>query len=78
MDINGRFQNGVVVLDGGLTMPDGTPVIVSLPGTVALPPRSDRPRKRIVFPIIPSENPGSLDITAEQIAEVLDQEDASA
>jgi hypothetical protein len=78
MDISGHIENGVVVLEGGVNLPEGTKVIVSLPTSVAIPPRADRPRKRIVFPIIPSKNPGSLDLTAERIAEILSEQDASA
>jgi len=89
MVISGHIENGVVVLEGGVTLPEGTQVVVSLPapsvspqlplpapGSVPLPPREIRPRKRVVFPIIPSKNPGTMDITAEQIAEILDEEDA--
>jgi len=78
MVISGHIENGVVVLEGGVTLPEGTQVVVSLPAAVALPPRADRPPKRMIFPIIPSKNPGSLDITAERIAETLSQQDASA
>ena len=75
MDINGRIQNGVIVLDGGLTLPEGTPVVVSVP---TLPTASSRPRKRLEFPVIPSANPGWMDLTAEQIARIMDEEDASS
>lgn len=80
MVISGHIRNGVVVLEGGVTLPEGTQVTVLLPvaSPIKLSAPTERPRRRIVFPIIPSEHPGSLDITAERIAEVLDQQDASA
>jgi len=75
MNITGRVQNGVVVLNDGVTLPEGTRVIVT--PLVALPPRSDRPRKRVQLPLIHSEQPGTIKLTNDQIAEILDAEDAS-
>lgn len=76
MIISGRVQNGVVVLEGGQTLPEGTQVTVSVP----VSPGVDRAqqRQRIDLPLISSDRPGSLPLTAERIAELLHEEDVSA
>jgi len=35
-------------------------------------------RKRVSLPLVPSEKPGTLHVSSDHIAEVLDQEDADA
>jgi hypothetical protein len=76
MTIPGRVQNGVVVLEGGSTLPDGTAVsVVPRASPVIRVARRQRP---VVLPLIPSENPGSVDLTGERIAEILDQQDVSS
>jgi len=72
MNLQGRVQNGVVVLDGGLVLPEGAAVIVSYAA-----PAAER-RKRIAFPLVRSAKPGSLNLTSDQIADILEEEDVSS
>ena len=75
MEIRGRVHNGVVVLEGGASLPEGTIVIVSYtesPATVK--PKSGH---RVQFPLVRSDRPGSLDLTAERIAELWEEDDVS-
>lgn len=81
MNIRGRIRNGVVELEGEVSLPDGTEVVVSCPdapsGGVkgAAPTRKGR---RLALPLVPSRRPGSVDVTAERIAELLDEADVRA
>jgi hypothetical protein len=74
MEIPGRVQNGVVVLEGRSTLPEGT--AVSVVPRVSPVIRVAKRQRRVVLPLVPSENPGSVDLTAERIAEILDEQDA--
>jgi hypothetical protein len=73
--IAGRVKNGVVVLEGGTRLPEGAAVTV-VPRKSPLI-RVAKRQRRIVFPLIPSNKPGSLDLTGERIAEILLEQDAS-
>ena len=74
MEIQGRVHHGVVVLEGEPELPEGMVVTVSFPN----PPPPERPdvRQRISLPLVLSD--GSLRLTAERIAEILDEDDVSA
>lgn len=77
MEIVGHIHNGVVVLEGGVSLPEGTPVIVSC----AVPPQTltaGSPRRRVQLPLVPSGRPGSRNLTADRVADLLEEEDASA
>jgi hypothetical protein len=76
MEICGRVHNGAVILEGGISLPEGTIVIVSYtesPPTI--PPESGY---RVQFPLVKSDRPGNVDLTAERIAETLNDDDVSA
>ena len=75
MEIRGHIHNGVVVLDGGLTLPEGTEVTVSCDKVRIW--RKPGKKKHVEFPLIHSKHPGTLHLTNERIAEILDEEDAS-
>jgi hypothetical protein len=75
MVIPGRVHNGVVVVNGGLLLPEGTEVSVSYPVSPGGHP--SRSRERVQLPLIRSARPGSRQITAERVAELL-EEDVSA
>lgn len=77
MELNGFVQNGVIVLTGGASLPEGTPVTVSC-GVEATTPPPVPERKYVVFPLVESDNPGSTDLTNERIAEILDEEDVAS
>lgn len=72
MTISGCVQNGVVVLQGGVSLPEGAAVAVVYPAQA--PPAQ---RKRVLFPLVRSAQPGSVDLTKERIAELLDADDAA-
>lgn len=72
MVIPGRVRNGVVVLEGGATLPEGTTVKVSCPVRVGRKPGK---RKRVRLPLVDSEHPGTLPLTNRRSAEILEEED---
>jgi hypothetical protein len=75
MKLPGRVHNGVVVLEGGATLPEGTAVsVVSSTSPVIHVSKNRRPVK---LPLVPSSKPGSLDLTGEMIAAILDEEDVA-
>ena len=76
MQIRGRIHNGVVVLEGGVSLPEGTIVIVSYPASPSTAPHDSRQRVRL--PLVPSDRPGTLELTNDRIAEILDDDDLSA
>jgi len=76
MEIPGRVQNGVVVLDGSVSLPDGAVVAVIYP--VHETPAAPREKKRVQFPLVRSANPGSLHLTNERIHEIQEEEDIEA
>ena len=73
MEIQGTVQNGVIVLDGSTTLPEGTVVMV-VPRSGLVIHVAKNPR-RVEFPLVPSSAPGSISLTNERIAEILDEED---
>ena len=73
MEISGHVQNGVVVLDGSVTLPEGAAVMVKLRTGAVI--RVAKHQKRVEFPLVPSSSPGTIDLTNERIAEILDEED---
>lgn len=79
MELHGRVQNGVVVIEGHSILPEGTPVVVSDRTTPATPViRVSKHPKRVEFPLVPSLEPGSLHLTGEMIAEILDADDMAS
>ena len=73
MGIHGHVAGGVVVLEGESTLPDGTAVIV-VPRTSPVI-RVAKRQRRVVLPLVPSEKPGSVNLTGDRIAEILLQQD---
>ena len=75
MEIHGRVQNGLVVCDGGVSLPEAASVSVlyRAPGrakpVVAL--------RRIQLPLVHCDQPGTVHLTGERIAEILDAEKAA-
>ena len=70
MEISGRVQNGVVVLDGEASLPDGASVIVTYhPSPVIRFAKNPVP---VVLPIFYSDEPGTIDLTNDRIATSLD------
>ena len=73
MRIPGHVTNGVVVLDGGASLPDGTAVTVSCESAPMRQPA--RKKRRVRLPLIKFERPGAMNLTNEEIARILDDED---
>jgi len=73
MEAFGRVQNGVVVLDSGVTLPEGTRVFVS--PVPAKPVILLRPGE---LPVVLGGEPGSVHLTNARIGEILDDEDVAA
>ena len=75
VEIQWRVQNGLVVLDGGVSLPEGASVSVLHPV-----PSNVKPvvaKRRIQLPLVHCDQPGSVPLTSERIAEILDAEDAA-
>ena len=73
MELFGHIQNGVVVLDEGATIPEGTRVSVS-------PVPAESTEVRVVsrpgeLPVVQGGRPGTWNLTNEQIGQILDEED---
>lgn len=77
MVILGRVQNGVVILEGKTTLPEGASVTVTYPAPPPAKPAA-APKRRIQVPLVRTDQPGSMPLTGARIAEILDEEDASA
>jgi hypothetical protein len=75
MQIPGRVQNGVVILEGGPPLPDGMAVVVSceVPSPVKKPTGAS-----VNFPLVHSKHPGSVRLIADRVAELLEEDDVSA
>jgi hypothetical protein len=75
MEIRGRVHNGVVVLEGELPLPEGTLVTVSYP----VSPSTELPnsRRRVSLPLVRSDHPVSRRLTAERLAELLEDDEVS-
>lgn len=76
MIIPGRVHNGVVVFEGSPALPEGAAVSVWFPGPVGSAAATEK--RRIEVPLVRSQRPGSVQLTGERIAKILDEEDASA
>ena len=73
MEVQGRVHNGVVVLEGELPWPEGTLVTVLYRG--APTSESSATRYPVRLPLVRSDRPGSRRLTAERVAEILEDED---
>jgi hypothetical protein len=76
MEIPGHVQNGVIVLEGGAVLPEGTPVTILCDG-VRIWHKSGK-KKRVAFPLVRSKYPGTLHLTNQRIAEILEEEDLAS
>ena len=75
MEIPGRVQNGVVVLDSAVVLPEGAPVIVSYKATPSV--SAPASKQRIEVPLVRTGEPGTVYLTGQRIAEILDEQDVS-
>jgi hypothetical protein len=75
MDIPGRVENGVVVFEGEMKLPEGAQVVVSLRRTPNI--RVAPTQCPVQLPIFEYGGPPDIELTNDQIAEILTREDAS-
>jgi hypothetical protein len=75
MQVTGKVHNGVVVLDDPASLPEGACVRVVFPVPPSAALKSEK--RRIQLPLVHCDRPGTLHLTNEQIAEILDDEDAA-
>jgi hypothetical protein len=76
MEIQGVFHDGVVVLQDSVTLPEGAAVTVTYRPAPLI--RVAEHPKPVILPLFDSDEPGTIDLTNESIAEILDREDASS
>jgi hypothetical protein len=76
MEIRGRVHNGGVVLEGEPHLPEGAVVTVSYPNAAVAATVGSG--ERVQFPLVPSDKPGTLDLTNDRIAELWENDDVSA
>jgi len=76
MQIPGRIQGGVVVLEGGTSLPEGTSVIVFC--NAAKHHAAAAQSARIQVPLVHTNRPGAVELTGERIAELMDDDDVSS
>lgn len=77
MALTGYVQNGVIVLTGGVTVPEGTPVTVSCDIGPGSPP-SGVEKNWVQLPLVQTDEPGSIKLTSERIAEIFEEEDIAS
>jgi len=75
MDVPGRVQNGVVVLKEGMQLPEGASVVVSLRSNPNI--RTAPTQRPVQLPIFDYDGLPDIDLTNDQIVEILTSEDAS-
>jgi hypothetical protein len=75
MQTFGTIHAGVVVLEGGVSLPEGARVSVSYPPSPIL--ETAPAPQPVVLPIFDYDGPPDIDLTNERIAEILDRDDAS-
>jgi len=75
MELSGRIQNGVVVLDDPLSLPEGASVTVLVRSMPVI--RIAKNQRNVEFPLVRSSAPGSVPLTNEMIGQILDDEDAA-
>ena len=75
VELPGRVENGVIVLDEPATLPEGARVCVSYHTTPRIYVAAVH--KPVVLPIFDYDGPADIDLTNERIAEILDRDDAS-
>lgn len=74
MQAEGVVHNGVIVIEGGVALPDGTRVTIS---TQIKNARDDSPKTTVDFPLVHSATPGKLQLTNEFLSECLDADEIS-
>ena len=76
MVVSGKITGGVVVLDEPGALPEGMSVSVHPRSSPMI--RAAKKQRRVVLPLFPSDKPGSVALTNDRIAEILQDQDASS
>jgi hypothetical protein len=77
MVLHGRIENGKVVLPDDVSLPDGIEVTLIIPEDAnGLESKSNK-SARVTLPLVASDRPGSRNLTAHDVAEILDEDDLS-
>jgi hypothetical protein len=74
MVIPGKVMGGVVVLEGNVRLPEGAAVNV----VPREEPLGGKGKRRVVLPLVDSKHPGAIRLSAERIAEILEEDDLPA
>lgn len=72
MKTQGVVHNGVIVIDGGIRLPEGTRIVVSIEPEVS---ESKSNSYHVHFPLVHSDTPGQLHLTNEMISQFLDDDE---
>ena len=75
MVVLGRVHNGVVVLEGDSALPEGAVVTITYGEPTTKQAAIEA--SRVQVPLVHTGQPGSVQLTGERIAEILDDEDAA-
>jgi hypothetical protein len=76
MTLTGHVHNGAIVLDEEMSFPEGTRVSVT--PVSPIPPEPAPQKRRVEFPLVRTGAAGSVHLTNERIAEILEEEDIAA
>lgn len=66
METMGVIHNGMIVIDGGIPLPEGTRIRVSIEPAMRV---SHSASHQVEFPLVHSKTPGRLQLTNKMIAE---------
>jgi hypothetical protein len=78
MELNGIVQNGVIVLTGGESLPEGTVVRVSCDVEKGTSPLASIEKKRVQLPLVRTGEPGSMKLSNARIGEIFEEEDLAS
>lgn len=79
IELSGHVENGMIVLDGGASLPEGAAVTVLVPAPAALG-TSPLPTTELIcepgkLPYVRGGIPGTLHLTNDMIAQIFEEED---
>lgn len=74
MSVPGRVENGVIVLQAGVQLPEGAEVVVSFSSAPTI--HQSPVQKRVELPLVRTGKPGTVCLSNDQIAEILNEQDS--
>lgn len=72
MKTHGIIQNGAIVIKGGIGLPEGMRILVSIEPDL---PESKSASHHVQFPLVHSVTPGRLNLTNKMLADFLDEDE---